>query len=63
MKGILSCVGCVGIVEAKLDRSCEGVLSSVDELTSLAVLLTHCLSSLINPSVGLDVSCCVWPCE
>ena len=51
MKGILPCVGGVGIVEAKLDRSCAGVHSSVVELTSLAILPFHCLSALINPTV------------
>ena len=39
---------CVGNVDARVDRSCEGVLSSVDELTSLAVLPVHCLNSLIT---------------
>ena len=47
-KGTLPCVGCVGSGGARLDRSCEGVLSSVYELTSLAVLLAHCLGRLIN---------------
>ena len=56
-KGTLPCVGCVDSGEARPDRSCEGILSSVDELTSLAVLPAHCLRSLINPSVGLVVSC------
>ena len=51
MKGILPCVGCVGIVDAKLDRSGAGVHSSVVELTSLAILPFHYLSSLINPTV------------
>ena len=51
VKGILPCVGCVGTVEAKLDRSCRGVHSSVVELTSLAIPPFHCLSSLINPTV------------
>ena len=51
MKGILPYVGCVGIMEAKLDRSCVGVHSSVVEITSLAILPSHCLSSLINPTV------------
>ena len=32
--GILPCVGCVGIVDAKLDRSSAGVHSSVVEFTS-----------------------------
>ena len=49
-KGILPCVGCVGSGEARLDRSCEGVLGFVDELTSLAVLPTHSLGSLIKPT-------------
>ena len=49
-KGTLPCVGCVGSGEARPDRSCEGVLSSVDELTILAVLPAHCLGSLINPT-------------
>ena len=55
----LSCVGCVGSGEAKTDRSCEGVISFVDELTSLTVLPSHFLIILINPYVGLAVSCCV----
>ena len=50
-KGTLPCVGCVGNVDARLDRSCEGVLSSVDELTSLLVLPVHYLSILINPKI------------
>ena len=49
-KGTLPFVGCVGSREAMPDRSCEGVLSSVDELISLAILLSHCLGSLINPT-------------
>ena len=49
-KGTLPCVGCVGIGKSKIDRSCESVLISVDELTSLAVLHAHCLRSLINPT-------------
>ena len=49
-KGTLPYVGCVGSGEAMLDRSCEGVLSSIDELTSLAVLPAHCLRNLINPT-------------
>ena len=51
VKGILSCVGCVGIVDTKLDRSCAGVHSSVVELTNLAILPFNCLSSQINPIV------------
>ena len=51
MKGILPCVGCVGIVDAELDRSFRGVHSFVVELTSLAILPFHYLSSLINPIV------------
>ena len=47
-KGTLPCVGCVGSGESRPDRSCEGFLSSVDEFTSLAVILSHCLRSLIN---------------
>ena len=35
VKEILFCVGYVGIVDAKLDRSGAGVQSSVVELTSL----------------------------
>ena len=50
-KGILPCVGCVDNGEARIDRSCEGVLSSVDYLTRLAILPFHCLNSLINPKV------------
>ena len=38
VKGILLCVGCVGIVGAKIDISCRGIHSSVVELTSLAIL-------------------------
>ena len=49
MKGILPYVGCVGIVEAKLDISCRGVSSSVVYLTSFAIL--PFLSSLVNPTV------------
>ena len=48
VKGILPCVGRVGIVDAKLDRSGADVHSSVVELTSLAILPFHCLGSLIN---------------
>ena len=51
VKGILPCVGCVGIVDAKLDRSSAGVHSSVVELTSLEILPFHYLSSLTNPTV------------
>ena len=51
VKGILPCVGCVGIVDSKLDRSSAGVHSSVVELTNLAILPFHYLSSLINPTV------------
>ena len=52
VKGILPCVGYVGIVDAKLDISSAGVHSSVVELTSLAILPPHRLSSLINPTVS-----------
>ena len=48
---MLPCVGCVGIVDVRPDRSCEDVLSSVNELTSLAILPVHYLSSLINPKI------------
>ena len=51
VKGILPCVGCVGIVEAKLDRSCAGFHSSVVDLTSLTILPFHYLRNLINPTV------------
>ena len=51
VKGILPYVGCVGIMDSKLDRSSAGVHSSVVELASLEILPFHCLSSLINPSV------------
>ena len=51
VKGILPCVGCVGIVEANLGISCRGVHISVVELTSLAIIPFHCLRSLINPTV------------
>ena len=49
-KGTLPYIGWVGSGEYRLDRSCEGVLSSVYELTRLAVLPTHCLIILINPT-------------
>ena len=49
-KGTLPYVGCVGRRGSRPDRSCEGVLSSVDELTSLAVIPSHYLRSLINPN-------------
>ena len=64
MKEILPCVGCVGIVESKLDRSCIGVHSSVVELTSLAILPFHCLGSLINPTVACLgwTFVCIWLC-
>ena len=42
-QGTLPFVGYEGSGGARLDRSCEGVLSYVDELTSLAVLLAHFL--------------------
>ena len=45
-KGTLPCVGCVGNVDDKPYISCEGFLSSVDELTALAILPVHYLSSL-----------------
>ena len=48
--GTLPCVGCVGSGEARPNRYCEGVLSSIDELTSLVVIPTHCLGILINPT-------------
>ena len=48
-KEMLPCVGCVGNGDARPNRYCEGVLSSVDELTSLAVLLANYLRILINP--------------
>ena len=51
VKGILPCVGCVGIVDAKLDRSYAGVHIYVVELTSLAILPFHFLIILINPTV------------
>ena len=67
VKKILPCVGCVGIVGVKLDRSCRGIHSSVVELTSVAILPFHCLSSLINPIVdwlGWTLLCFVyvWTC-
>ena len=46
-----TCVGCVGIMDAKLDRSGASVHSSVVELTSLAIHPFHYLSSLINPTI------------
>ena len=64
VKGALPCVGCLGILEAKLDRSCTGVHSYVFELTSLAILHFHCLSSLINPILdwlGWTLMC-FWLC-
>ena len=47
-KGTLPCVGCVGSGEARPDRSYEGALSSIEELANLAILLAHCLRSMIN---------------
>ena len=49
VKGILPCVGCVGIVDAKLDRYGASVHIFVVELTIFVILPFHCLSSLINP--------------
>ena len=46
-------VGCAGSGEARPDRSYEGVLSSVYELTILVVLPTHFLRSLINPTIKM----------
>ena len=40
-KGILPCVGCVGIVDARLDRSFGGLPSSMNELSSLEILRFH----------------------
>ena len=51
MKGILPFVGCVGIVDFKLDRYGAGVHSSVVDLTSLTILPFHFLNILINPIV------------
>ena len=51
VKGILPCVGCVSIVEEKLDIYCGGIHSSVVELTILAILPFYFLTSLINPIV------------
>ena len=51
-KGILPYVGCLGIVEAKLNRYCRGVHISVVELTSLTILSFPLPSSLINPTVS-----------
>ena len=51
MKGILPCVECVGIMDAKLDRSGAGVHISMVELTRLAILPFHSLSGMINPTV------------
>ena len=50
-KGTLPCVGYVGSGEARTYRSCEGVLSCIDELTSLEIIPVDCLSSLINPKI------------
>ena len=50
-KGILPFVGCLGIVEANLDKYCLGVHSSMVELTILEILPFHCLNNLINPMV------------
>ena len=52
MKGILPYAGCVGIVEAKIDRSCAGDHSSVIEPYSLVIHPFHYLSSLINPTIN-----------
>ena len=49
-KGKIPFFGCVGNVDSMPDRSCEGVFSSVDELTRLGVLPAHCLRILINPT-------------
>ena len=49
MKGIVPCVGCVGIVDSKLDRSSAGVHSSVVELTNLAILPFDYLRIPRNP--------------
>ena len=49
-KGTLPCVRCVGSGESRPDRSCKGVHSFVDEITSLAVLPANFLRSLINPT-------------
>ena len=51
VKGIIPCVGCVGIVEAKIDKYSRGFHSYMVELISLAILPFHCLSILINPSI------------
>ena len=48
VKGILPCVGCVCIVDAKLDISCAGICSFVVELTSLEIIPFHYLGSLID---------------
>ena len=55
-KGTLPCVVCVGNGEARPNRSCEGVLRSADELTSLAILTSPCLKILINPTGKMDWS-------
>ena len=51
LKGILPCVGFVGIMEAKLDIYFRGVNSYVVEITSLEIPPFHCLRSLINPTM------------
>ena len=51
MTEILPCVLCVGIVDAKLDRSSVDVHSSMVELTSFAILPFYYLSIPINPLV------------
>ena len=49
----IPCVGC-GNMDARPYISCEGVLSSVGELTSLEFFPFHCLSFLLNPKeIGL----------
>ena len=43
LKGILPCVGCVCIVDAKPDRSCGGVPSSVNEPIAWSFFLSTTL--------------------
>ena len=64
VKGILPCVGRIGIVEANIDSSCRGVHSSMVDLTSLEILPFYCLRSLINPIVNWLgwILMCTWLC-
>ena len=66
VKGILPCVGWCRYCGGQA-KSGVGVHSSVVELTRLAILSFHCLSSLRNPTVGwfecaLMCTSYVWSC-